>query len=97
MNASSSMNRRTLLSALAATVLGSRIDAVWADTIITRPIPSTGEKLPAVGLGSWITFMSAMSDPPRPAWARRRLNTERGELLRPELLLPWLSTKKAFG
>ena len=60
MNASSSMNRRRLLGALwtgaAATVLGSRIDAARADTIITRPIPSTGEKLPAVGLGSWITF-----------------------------------------
>jgi diketogulonate reductase-like aldo/keto reductase len=24
--------------------------------IVTRPIPSTGEKLPLVGLGSWITF-----------------------------------------
>ena len=52
----SSVNRRTLLGALAATVLGSRIDAARADTIITRPIPSTGEKLPVVGLGSWITF-----------------------------------------
>jgi diketogulonate reductase-like aldo/keto reductase len=56
MNASSSMNRRTLLGALAATVLGSRMDAARADAIVTRPIPSTGEKLPAVGLGSWITF-----------------------------------------
>ncbi len=25
-------------------------------TILTRPIPSTGETLPVVGLGSWITF-----------------------------------------
>jgi diketogulonate reductase-like aldo/keto reductase len=56
MNASSSMNRRTLLGALAATVLGSRMDAARANAIVTRPIPSTGEKLPAVGLGSWITF-----------------------------------------
>src|SRR6202040_4198828 len=24
--------------------------------LLTRPIPSTGEKLPLVGLGSWITF-----------------------------------------
>jgi diketogulonate reductase-like aldo/keto reductase len=60
MNASSSMSRRGLLSALvtgaAATILGSRIDAARAEAIITRPIPSTGEKLPAVGLGSWITF-----------------------------------------
>jgi len=29
---------------------------VRAEAIITRPIPSSGEKLPAVGLGSWITF-----------------------------------------
>jgi diketogulonate reductase-like aldo/keto reductase len=56
MNAPSSMNRRTLLGALAATALGSRIDAARADALITRPIPSTDEKLPAVGLGSWITF-----------------------------------------
>jgi diketogulonate reductase-like aldo/keto reductase len=57
----SSITRRRLLGGLvvtgaAATILGSRIDAARADTIITRPIPSTGEKLPAVGLGSWITF-----------------------------------------
>jgi len=25
-------------------------------TLLTRPIPSTGEQLPVVGLGSWITF-----------------------------------------
>src|SRR5512144_1341335 len=24
--------------------------------LITRPIPSSGEKLPLVGLGSWVTF-----------------------------------------
>lgn len=27
-----------------------------ADPIISRPIPSTGERLPAIGLGSWQTF-----------------------------------------
>ena len=27
-----------------------------AQTVITKPIPSTGEPLPVVGLGSWITF-----------------------------------------
>ena len=27
-----------------------------ASTVATRPIPSTGEPLPVVGLGSWITF-----------------------------------------
>jgi diketogulonate reductase-like aldo/keto reductase len=27
-----------------------------SDSVLTRPIPSTGERLPIVGLGSWITF-----------------------------------------
>ena len=27
-----------------------------ADTIIQRPIPGTGESLPAIGLGTWQTF-----------------------------------------
>src|SRR5262249_39124646 len=27
-----------------------------AAAVMTRPIPSTGEKLPVVGLGTWITF-----------------------------------------
>jgi diketogulonate reductase-like aldo/keto reductase len=53
-------NRRRTLCTLAAVgacgltrpslVLGE------ARTILTRPIPSTGEQLPVVGLGSWITF-----------------------------------------
>jgi len=52
--------RRQALSALAA--LGASA-ALWPSTVfaqnrpfITRPIPSTGESLPVIGLGSWITF-----------------------------------------
>ena len=26
------------------------------DTMLSRPIPSTGEMLPAIGLGTWQTF-----------------------------------------
>jgi diketogulonate reductase-like aldo/keto reductase len=54
--------RRTVLSRLAA--VGSA--ALWpgiapaqptaAAALLTRPIPSTGEALPVVGLGTWITF-----------------------------------------
>ena len=57
---SPSVDRREVLHALAAasaaTALSVRSRRVHADTIITRPIPSSGERLPAIGLGSWITF-----------------------------------------
>jgi diketogulonate reductase-like aldo/keto reductase len=51
--------RRAVLQGVLATAAG----AVWPveasaqdGPAITKPIPSTGERLPAVGLGSWITF-----------------------------------------
>src|SRR5688572_22748024 len=52
-------SRRTVLSALAASAAAAvlRPLSVLAQTTpITKPIPSTGERLPVVGLGSWITF-----------------------------------------
>lgn len=54
------MKRRTLLqwSALAA---AGRATAQAA--VPTRPIPSTGEAIPRVGLGTWITF-NVGQDPP---------------------------------
>jgi diketogulonate reductase-like aldo/keto reductase len=58
-----------MVTGAAATILGSRIDAARADTIITRPIPSTGEILPAVGLGSWITFNVGYDEAARAACA----------------------------
>jgi diketogulonate reductase-like aldo/keto reductase len=53
------LSRRTVLGTLAASAA-----AVWLRPLsvlaqgspITKPIPSTGERLPVVGLGSWITF-----------------------------------------
>jgi len=56
----SPLSRRTLLASLvaagAASVLRPLTPAARRSPILTRPIPSTGERLPVVGLGSWITF-----------------------------------------
>lgn len=50
------LTRRTLLGAVPAYVaLGSAARA-QTGPFLTRAIPSTGEKVPVVGLGSWITF-----------------------------------------
>jgi diketogulonate reductase-like aldo/keto reductase len=53
------VSRRTVLGALAASAAAAALrpfDALAQTGAITRPIPSTGERLPVVGLGSWITF-----------------------------------------
>jgi diketogulonate reductase-like aldo/keto reductase len=53
------LSRRSLLGVLAAAsaaVLRPWPALCQGRAIITRPIPSTGETLPVVGLGSWITF-----------------------------------------
>lgn len=52
------LTRREVL-ALTGTLALSRVAAAKEATVpevITRPIPSTGERLPAIGLGSWQTF-----------------------------------------
>jgi diketogulonate reductase-like aldo/keto reductase len=54
--------RRTWLAGSALAALGAggpwRAEAAApaAHGVLTRPVPSTGEALPVVGLGSWITF-----------------------------------------
>jgi diketogulonate reductase-like aldo/keto reductase len=51
--------RRTLatLAAAGASVLAApSLTLGQSRAIVTRPIPSSGEQLPVVGLGSWITF-----------------------------------------
>ncbi len=56
--------RRRLLRALAALPAGALLETAHAQpaaspqssALQTRPIPSSGEPLPLVGLGSWITF-----------------------------------------
>src|SRR5262245_35755815 len=54
------LSRRRLLRALAATGAAAMVPpplvSAQPAAPLTRPIPSTGEALPAVGLGSWITF-----------------------------------------
>jgi diketogulonate reductase-like aldo/keto reductase len=43
--------------------------------VLTRPIPRTGERVPAVGLGTWLTFDVSIQD--IEAMARRRAVVER--------------------
>ncbi|HUR93345.1 MAG TPA: aldo/keto reductase [Gemmatimonadales bacterium] len=59
MQPQSSITRRDLLRGLAAGAAATALGpfAAPAQTgLLTRPIPSTGERLPMVGLGTWITF-----------------------------------------
>ena len=54
------INRRTVLKgSMAATFAGATAGLMSARTMaapLARPLASTGEMLPLVGLGSWITF-----------------------------------------
>src|SRR6185369_2755331 len=47
---------RTLAAAGAHALIRPSLAASAPRAMLTRPIPSTGEALPVVGLGSWITF-----------------------------------------
>lgn len=54
-----SLNRRTLLRAMSAAGVAAALPhdaSAQQGHVLTRPIPSSGEALPLVGLGSWITF-----------------------------------------
>jgi diketogulonate reductase-like aldo/keto reductase len=55
-----SPNRRAVLGGLAASgaaaALGPGAALAQAGALITKPIPSSGEALPVVGIGSWVTF-----------------------------------------
>jgi len=55
-----SASRRTLLLSLATQAASSFLipmsASAQAEPVLTRPIPSSGEALPVIGLGSWITF-----------------------------------------
>ena len=54
------VDRRTLMRALAAAAAAAALRPFEAlartSAPLTKPIPSTGEQLPLVGLGTWITF-----------------------------------------
>ncbi|MGH8855361.1 MAG: aldo/keto reductase [Telluria sp.] len=60
--------RRRLLAALLALPVLSR--AQQPATLLTRAIPSSGEQLPVVGLGSWITFNVGRDDAARAGCAQ---------------------------
>jgi diketogulonate reductase-like aldo/keto reductase len=49
-------SRRALLRSIAATGMTLACPPFAQAQVLTRPIPSSGEALPLVGLGSWITF-----------------------------------------
>jgi diketogulonate reductase-like aldo/keto reductase len=48
--------RRTVLRGMVATALAPLGARAQPSQLLTRPIPSSSERLPVVGLGSWITF-----------------------------------------
>jgi diketogulonate reductase-like aldo/keto reductase len=53
------LSRRSVLRALAVTgtaAIYPRLAFGQQDRILTKPIPSSGEALPVMGLGTWITF-----------------------------------------
>jgi len=58
------LSRRMLLHSLAAAGAAAIMPAAaQTSAVLTRPIPSSGEAIPLVGLGSWITF-NVGNDPP---------------------------------
>jgi diketogulonate reductase-like aldo/keto reductase len=55
--ASPEVSRRAFLAMLgAASATGPRLGGAATGPALTRAIPSTGEQLPVIGMGTWITF-----------------------------------------
>lgn len=50
------ISRRKLLALMAAAAAGGGAPGAGASAIVERAIPSSGERIPAVGLGTWRTF-----------------------------------------
>ena len=68
------MDRRQALGFLGAACAAAALPVRAQAGVVTRPIPSSGERVPVVGLGTWITFDVGAGDSP----ARRA----RGDILR---------------
>ena len=68
------MDRRAMLGFLGGAAAAAALPAGAQQGALTRPIPATGERVPVVGLGTWITFDVGAEDSP----ARRA----RGDVLR---------------
>ncbi len=62
------MNRRRFVEMFAASAVLPLVGEEQSQQIITRAIPSSGERLPVIGMGTWITF-----DVGRSSSARARL------------------------
>jgi len=58
MDRSSRLNRRSFIGALGASAVTLGVDRAAAapSPILMRTIPATGEQIPALGMGTWITF-----------------------------------------
>jgi diketogulonate reductase-like aldo/keto reductase len=69
------MRRRDLLYALAAAPGAAALPARSEPTLPTRAFPKSGEAIPAVGLGTWLTFHVDVRD--AGAMAQRRAVLER--------------------
>jgi diketogulonate reductase-like aldo/keto reductase len=54
--------RRRLLAWAGASAIAPSPAAAGEPPLLQRPIPSTGERIPAVGLGTWLTFDLPISD-----------------------------------
>lgn len=76
------LSRRALIAAATASALAGglrrRVRAQEPGPILRRPIPSSGETIPAVGMGTWITFNVGDS---------ARLRADRLEVLRTFFML----------
>ena len=64
------LRRRAFLASLAGLALPlPLVKRAAAAPILTRPIPSSGEAIPAIGMGTWITFNVGASEALRDARA----------------------------
>ena len=65
---------RTMAAAAATYLFWPSAGSAKAQPVRTRPIPSSGEQIPVVGLGSWITFNVGNDPPARDACAQVMAN-----------------------
>src|SRR5947207_3202062 len=68
-NAMRAVDRRDVLATIAGGAAALVPTRAPAQSVLTRTIPSSGEALPLVGLGSWITFNVGNDPPARDACA----------------------------
>jgi diketogulonate reductase-like aldo/keto reductase len=85
MTATSNTSRRDFIYGVtaAAVPLFARTNAMAADAMITRPIPSSAEAMPVIGLGTWQVFDTG-DDPPARAPLKdvlQRLVTAGGRMI----------------